>query len=257
MSSCRATNAKALDDEQMRALLLRWSTGPEQYQADADALIATARAAIARAEKADAERDAAKASNGQLRRCIDEREAAELRALADLDEARARVAELEQADRERLDMLDLATANAGDAWAAVEEWQKRCEATEASAERKAAQAYADAMIDAACLVEDWCGTSDAAIHDVIVELRAMADRERGSHADVAKGRAESDEIRRLRARDSWGEDDGAAVWWTVPIAEPPYVGTPLDDDFPDYATHWTPLVMPLEVERAEHTKEAT
>lgn len=31
-----------LDDEQLHALRMRWSTGPEQYQADADALIGTA-----------------------------------------------------------------------------------------------------------------------------------------------------------------------------------------------------------------------
>jgi hypothetical protein len=50
-------DGKALDGEQMRALLKRWSTGPERYQADADAPIATAMAAIARAEAAERERD--------------------------------------------------------------------------------------------------------------------------------------------------------------------------------------------------------
>jgi hypothetical protein len=44
---------KALDDEQMCALLLRWSTGPERYQADADALIATTMEARRRAEAAE------------------------------------------------------------------------------------------------------------------------------------------------------------------------------------------------------------
>lgn len=34
-------DGEPLSDEQMRALKLRWSTGPERYQADADALIAT------------------------------------------------------------------------------------------------------------------------------------------------------------------------------------------------------------------------
>lgn len=36
-----STDALAVDDAQLRALRLRWSTGPELYQADADALIAT------------------------------------------------------------------------------------------------------------------------------------------------------------------------------------------------------------------------
>ncbi len=35
------TDGEPLTDEQLRALKLRWSTGPEQYQSDADALIAT------------------------------------------------------------------------------------------------------------------------------------------------------------------------------------------------------------------------
>lgn len=48
----------------------------------------------------------------------------------------------------------------------------------------------------------------------------------------------------LQHRDAWGEDDGPAIWWLVPIQEPPYVGTPLDDDFPEYVTHWTRLPDP-------------
>lgn len=44
--------------------------------------------------------------------------------------------------------------------------------------------------------------------------------------------------------DSWHEDDGPALWWGFPVAEPPYCGTPLDDDFPDYLTHWTRLPEP-------------
>lgn len=46
-----------LDDEQMRALMLRWSTGPELYQADADALIASLRMARAEIDDTRAERD--------------------------------------------------------------------------------------------------------------------------------------------------------------------------------------------------------
>ena len=41
--------------------------------------------------------------------------------------------------------------------------------------------------------------------------------------------------------DKWHEDDGDVLWWRFPVVEAPYVGTPLDDDFPDYVTHWTPL----------------
>lgn len=50
-----------------------------------------------------------------------------------------------------------------------------------------------------------------------------------------------DELAELRPRDEYHEDDGPVLWWKVPIAEPPYCGTALDDDFPDYVTHWSPL----------------
>lgn len=48
-----------------------------------------------------------------------------------------------------------------------------------------------------------------------------------------------------RDRADWSDDDGPVLWWLWPIREPPYVGTPDDDDFPDYVTHWTPLVCPV------------
>lgn len=53
-------------------------------------------------------------------------------------------------------------------------------------------------------------------------------------------------IRTARPLDDWHEGDGEVLWWKFPIAEPPYLGSPLDDDFPDYVTHWTPLVVPDE-----------
>ena len=40
---------------------------------------------------------------------------------------------------------------------------------------------------------------------------------------------------------TWHEDDGAALWWSFPIDEPPYCGSPLSSDWPRYHTHWTPL----------------
>lgn len=47
-------------------------------------------------------------------------------------------------------------------------------------------------------------------------------------------------------RTEWHEKHGAVLWWRFPISEPPYVGTPLDDDFPDYVTHWTVMPVPSE-----------
>lgn len=44
--------------------------------------------------------------------------------------------------------------------------------------------------------------------------------------------------------DEWHEDYGDVLWWKFPIDEPPFCGTPLDSDWPDYHTHWTPLIIP-------------
>ena len=47
-----------------------------------------------------------------------------------------------------------------------------------------------------------------------------------------------------RPLEEWHEDYGDVLWWKFPIEEPPYVGSPLDEKFPAYHTHWTPIVIP-------------
>ena len=44
-----------------------------------------------------------------------------------------------------------------------------------------------------------------------------------------------------RPLEEWYEDYGDVLWWKFPIEEPPYVGSPLCSDWPEYHTHWTPL----------------
>lgn len=53
------------------------------------------------------------------------------------------------------------------------------------------------------------------------------------------------DMRTPRVRDEWREKYGPVLWWKLPVSEPPYAGTPLDDDFPDYVTHWTPISEPF------------
>jgi hypothetical protein len=55
-----------------------------------------------------------------------------------------------------------------------------------------------------------------------------------------------DEKTQITARpiDEWHEDLGDVLWWTFPVNEPPYCGSPMDVDWPDYHTHWTPIVIP-------------
>ncbi|MEY8500602.1 hypothetical protein AALF20_22230, partial [Enterococcus avium] len=59
-----------------------------------------------------------------------------------------------------------------------------------------------------------------------------------------------DEPQKVKARlaKHWDEDLGDCLWWDFPVEEPPYCGTPLDDDFPKYKTHFTELHIPDEVE---------
>lgn len=49
-----------------------------------------------------------------------------------------------------------------------------------------------------------------------------------------------------RPLEDWGEDYGDVLWWKFPIVEPPYIGSPLDADWPGYHTHWTPFAVPEE-----------
>lgn len=84
-------------------------------------------------------------------------------------------------------------------------------------------------------------------------LATALERDRLSD-DLARARKVVEDLSTPRSRDSWHEDDGTALWWTLPVEEPPYCGTPLDDDFPDYATHWTPLPALAEHDQAEVAK---
>ena len=52
-----------------------------------------------------------------------------------------------------------------------------------------------------------------------------------------------------RLAEHWNEDMGDVLWWNLPVEEPPYCGTPLDEDFPKYKTHFTTIDMPNEIEQ--------
>ena len=52
-----------------------------------------------------------------------------------------------------------------------------------------------------------------------------------------------------RLAEHWHEDIGPVLWWNFPVEEPPYCGTPLDERFPKYKTHFTTIDMPTEIEK--------
>lgn len=64
----------------------------------------------------------------------------------------------------------------------------------------------------------------AAIQSVLAQIRALR--------MVARPIAE------------WHEDMGPKLWWRFPVVEPPYVGDPRWEDFPDHYTHWTDMPVP-------------
>lgn len=45
----------------------------------------------------------------------------------------------------------------------------------------------------------------------------------------------------LQPISEWTDGVGPCLWWILPIAEPPYCGTPGDSDWPEYHTHWSRL----------------
>lgn len=86
-----------------------------------------------------------------------------------------------------------------------------------------------------CYEADGHGCHPGPLNDLLKRVKELSKIER-----------ESIDKRLPLSLGSWHEDDGPVMWWRFPINEPPYVGTPLDDDFPDYVTHWTRVELPIE-----------
>jgi hypothetical protein len=73
----------------------------------------------------------------------------------------------------------------------------------------------------------------------VAELEELAGEYKARAVEAQK---QAEEHKALHPIDEWHEDFGPVLWWRVPIQEPPYCGSPLEDDFPeDYYTHWSKL----------------
>jgi hypothetical protein len=122
-------------------------------------------------------------------------------------------------------------------------WRETTERRAEDEERIAAGYQSDAA-------SPFCAPDDARVLQgkaAIARIRAAAERQAVELYDrLARGEevSESDESR-ARPLEEWHEDIGNVLWWKFPINEPPYAGTPLDDEWPGYHTHWTPIVCPL------------
>ena len=51
-------------------------------------------------------------------------------------------------------------------------------------------------------------------------------------------------VEKLDSIEEWNEDDGDCLWWSFPVVEAPYCGSPLDCNFPKDVTHFTKIVVP-------------
>lgn len=74
----------------------------------------------------------------------------------------------------------------------------------------------------------------------IAFLRRVADARQQVIDGMIAERCAKQDAEMPRPLADWHEDDGAVVWWKLPVDEPAWIGTPLDDGWPGYHTHWTP-----------------
>lgn len=72
----------------------------------------------------------------------------------------------------------------------------------------------------------------------LATLRTSAERMEAEHAEET---ARLTAVETPRPISEWHEDMGFALWWILPVCEPPYSGSPGCDDWPEYHTHFTPL----------------
>jgi len=99
--------------------------------------------------------------------------------------------------------------------------------------------------------EDMAHDVDALAAEVVRLRKLFDDAGKGEHDVLALVDHYQAEVIAARypdaiPRDDWDHDIGPALWWKFPVNEPPYVGSPLDEDFPDYVTHWTRILVPDE-----------
>jgi hypothetical protein len=69
---------------------------------------------------------------------------------------------------------------------------------------------------------------------------------------LAETRKELASVTTLHPAKEYHEDYGPVLWWAVPIQEPPYCGTSLDDGFDDdYYTHFSRIPRAVAVDKLE------
>jgi hypothetical protein len=94
--------------------------------------------------------------------------------------------------------------------------------------------------------------STGALRQLAPDVKAAIERA-GLYVDSKEHEA-LEKLCTLRPESEYTEDMGAVLWWTLPVEEPPYCGTPSDSGFHGYLTHFTPL--PVDPRRFKIAKGA-
>lgn len=96
--------------------------------------------------------------------------------------------------------------------------------------------------------------------EAVLQLTSASTMIKGAVRNADEARREIGKASKLHTLKQWHEDDHSVLWWCFDprgfVYEPPYVGTPLDSDWPGYHTHWTRItVVPRLEVRARTEKE--
>jgi|GEM_PF-4278607 len=106
-------------------------------------------------------------------------------------------------------------------------------------ERDAADRLADSYIE----LREECERLKQALQSTAPsELTTLREKLRVAEEGLEQSSALLSWYETLQPLDDWHEDYGNVLWWKLPVCEPPYCGKPEDSDWPDYHTHFTPLV---------------
>ena len=66
-----------------------------------------------------------------------------------------------------------------------------------------------------------------------------------AYSNAVNKLGEYEESNEPKSLENWEESYGDCLWWSFPIEEPPYVGSPLELDFPENVTHFTRISYPI------------
>lgn len=110
--------------------------------------------------------------------------------------------------------------------------------TLALAQRNWALALLDTRVpEGLSLVAHLRQTHDTRVAELLDANNREVERRRAAEAELAR-------IDELHPLSAWHDDDRDVLWWKLPITEPPYVGSPLCENWPGYHTHWQRIREP-------------